>query len=541
MKTLDIPDLPDPQDVEIPDLVELVTVETSSGNRAVLYELQPKQYEAWKLTPLAQEPEDLLEGNYHKHIGYGGAAGGGKSYLARAVAVHACIKWPGINAVIIRQTLDEVKKNHIKPFWQEVPKNGLRDGTQLYDWNGEERCATFKNGSSLYFDYLKEDGDELRYQGNEYDVIIFEESTHYAFEQVRYLTGERMRATQPYSFPFAMYPSNPGNQGHQWYKRLFIEEDYDPELNEDPDDYAFLQSYVWDNKVLLKKDPTYIDKLLTLPEPLRSWRLAGDWDAGEGLALPMIDKSKHLVDSFKPPSHWRRWSSFDWGYAHPWSFGFYVKNEDGRVFKVCTITGRRQLPDEIAATIKSRLFKLGYSLDDIGVTAAGHDCWNKQKARGENTPTIAEQMMEEGITLVRANISRVSGLNNLRRWCSWKGMGPEGQDIQPMLQFMDEPGNRQAVRQLSSLPADPDNPEDALKQDADDYGHGGDDIYDETRYAMANREPPSRSDYTDAYMNPFDPDALRQEHERKMKGALPRSMRDRSSETPDHPEFGAYV
>jgi hypothetical protein len=37
------------------------------------------------------------------------------------------------------------------------------------------------------------------------------------------------------------------------------------------------------------------------------------------------------------------------------------------------------------------------------------------------------------------------------------------------------------------MPLDPDNPEDALKVDADAAGRGGDDYYDETRYGLMAR------------------------------------------------------
>lgn len=895
----------------LPEMYPLVSVQMEDGREALLYELQPKQKKAWEKTPLAQEPEDLEAGNYHKHIGYGGAAGGAKSHLARATAVHACLKWPGINALIIRRTKDEVKKNHIKPFWQEVPKDGLPDGTQLYDWNGQELCATFRNGSSLYFGYMKEEGDELQYQGNEFDVIVFEEATHYTFEQVRYLTGERMRATQPYSFPFALYPSNPGNQGHcvphgqvltprgwtpieqmevgdavytvdddgqmvesrveqthrehydgelvqvrargfamtctpnhrvakvggtrerpgrhhtlvpfedlpgqatvlrsvswqgepigtirpsavgrerrphdsypdqpdelegeaytallgwflaegytidrdrafgiaqapgetrdrlrelledicgfspywhehgatiyarnwwrhfrkfggcrdkyipqhvkrasqdelaalfealmagdghwqsedggtyyttserlaadveevalklgyqiytsqrqrenrdhvtyqvhihrtvsggtelltghhrydvdteterasdiqrvpyrgpvycigvpdthsfvikqdgavwvsgnSWYKRLFIDGNFDPELNEDPDDYAFVQSYVWDNQVLLLRDPEYIEKkLLTLPEPLRSWRLWGDWDAGEGLALTMLDKPVHIVDQFKVPTHWPMWGGFDWGYAHPWAFGLYAASEDRRVYKVFSISGRRMLPKEIARAIKSKIIEAGYgrvlrsnyySAFDTGrlnkqgfissgrlIIHAGHDCWNQVRARGEDTPTIAEQFNDHDLILTRANVDRIQGLNNLRHHLAWESRGPEGQDIEPYLLFMDEPGNRACFKQLSSIPSDPDRPEDALKQDADEYGHGGDDYYDETRYALASRPTPAPTEWIESDIEPWSEDTIQQEAERKRKGNLPRSMQKGRDSRPVHPEFGS--
>jgi hypothetical protein len=59
-------------------------------------------------------------------------------------------------------------------------------------------------------------------------------------------------------------------------------------------------------------------------------------------------------------------------------------------------------------------------VDDLNYIDAGHDCWAEMKARGEDTPTIAEQMQPFGIYLRPANISRKAGLNNLRNYVAWR-------------------------------------------------------------------------------------------------------------------------
>lgn len=529
----------DSSQVEIPDLHEVVSLKLEGdhqGKKLVLYELQPKQYQALQRTPLMRRRGDAGP----THIGYGGAAGGGKSFLSRVVAVKACIDWPGCNVLVLRRTKGEVKTNHVKHFRREVPEV-LPDGRRLYDWNGSQfaGCATFANESDLYFGFMKEEGDETKYQGLEFDVIVFEEATHYLEGQVRYLTGERMRATTNRSTPFALYPSNPGNRGHQWYKRLFIERDYREEENENPEDYTFIQSYVWDNYILLKRDPAYIRKLATLPEPLRSWRLFGDWDAGLGLAVPQIDRRVHLVDPFNVPDHWPKFGAFDWGYNHPFSFGVYTVSEDKRVYKIATITGRRKLPADICTYVRGSMSKWGLKPEDLSPVWAGHDCWHQHRSRGESGPTIAETMQSNGFRLVRARNykERVIGLNNLRKYLAWEGVGPKGQNMTPYLLFFDNDGNRACVRQIANMPTDPDNPEDALKQDADETGRGGDDMYDETRYAAASRPPPAKDQWEEQSVDAWSEEAIKAEAERKKTGNLPAQFRDDGP--PLHREFGA--
>lgn len=512
-------------------MIPVVQFELQDGAMYPVYELQQKQWEAYCLTPLVV-PRGA---KYPRHIGYGGAAGGGKSHLARAVATSVAFQWPGSTCLILRRTKDEVIQNHVNKFRSEVPDR-TPDGQQLYSYNGEQMCVTFVNGSRIFFGFLRDFEDVRRYQGNEYDAIIFEEATHYGFQEVRWLTGNRNRATTDASRPFCMYPSNPGSKGHHWYKRLFIERNYHDEYMEDADDYAFVQAKVSDNKILLDRDPEYLRQLSSLPEPYRSWLRDGDWDAGLGLALPMIRREKHLVKPFRVPSNWFTWGAFDWGFSHPFSFGYYAANEDGRVWKIDTITGRMLQPHEINTTIRSQMRENGYDLENLRYIACGLDVWADHKARGENVPTIAERLFEWGWKVVPANISRIAGLNNLRTYLSWENVFPDGTNDAPYLMFMDTPRNRECLTVLESLAVDEDNPEDAQKLDADQFGRGGDDMYDETRYAMASRPQPARTRWEEPGFSAFSKDALRREAEQQRIGHA-NSHRQRAQDVL-HPEFG---
>jgi len=131
------------------------------------------------------------------------------------------------------------------------------------------------------------------------------------------------------------------------------------------------------------------------------------------------------------------------------------------------------------------------------------------RARGEWTPSIAEQMAANGVRLQRANISRRAGLNNLRAY-----LHVDVRTQAPRFRMMDTPGNRRLYDCLASMVLDPDDSEDVLKVDATDGGAGGDDAYDTLRYGLAARplegapapEPPFRA---------FSPEALQAEVEQK--------------------------
>lgn len=201
---------------------------------------------------------------------------------------------------------------------------------------------------------------------------------------------------------------------------------------------------------------------------------------GVGLALPQMDKDRHLVPLQAAPAHWERFGAFDWGYQHPWCFGDFRANREGDVLLVDTLWGRLDYPDAIADKI-IKVFGI-----DFSYIVGGHDLWNDVKARGENTPTIAETLWTRQLALIKANISRVTGLTNLGLYTQWKATETAKERV-PRFRMCDTEGNRRLFAQLQAMQLDPKNPEDAQKVDADAAGRGGDDGYDMVRYALNSR------------------------------------------------------
>jgi hypothetical protein len=204
--------------------------------------------------------------------------------------------------------------------------------------------------------------------------------------------------------------------------------------------------------------------------------------AGIGLALSEVSADKHIVSRFPIPDYWTHFGAFDWGYNHPWAFGWFAVDTDSNIYLVDTIWGREEQPDRIANKVRSTV-----PLDRLKYIHAGHDCWEDRKARGENVPTLAEQFYRHGWKrLAKANISRVSGLNNLREYVHWQATETEPERT-PRFRMFDTDGNRRVLAQLQAMQIDPKDLEDALKMDADQAGRGGDDGYDMVRYGLASR------------------------------------------------------
>ena len=119
-----------------------------------------------------------------KHCGYGGARGGGKSWVIRIKAgllanrYGAPNEWSeGIKICIVRRTLVDVRNNHIIPM-----RNLLRG---LAKFNQAERTFYFANGATIHFEYYDNDNDAEHFQGVEYDVIFIDEATQMKEEWLR--------------------------------------------------------------------------------------------------------------------------------------------------------------------------------------------------------------------------------------------------------------------------------------------------------------------------------------------------------------------
>lgn len=204
-------------------------------------------------------------------------------------------------------------------------------------------------------------------------------------------------------------------------------------------------------------------------------------ETGVGLALPGLSEKTHVVPAFPVPGHWSRFAAFDWAFYHLWVVGLYCVDEDGKVYKIDTIYGRLDLPEQIDAKARAG----GLNVRSTSVFA-GPDIWQARvKTKTEFLgPTIAEELNRLGWRLIPAANARVMGLNNLRRYTY---IDPARQDVPPRFQFMDTPGNQACLAQMKRMTLDPKDPEDVLKVDADSAGRGGDDMYDETRYGLMSR------------------------------------------------------
>lgn len=304
--------------------------------------------------PTPSPKQELFLIDEHRHVGFGGARGGGKSFAVRLKATILCLMYAGIKVMIVRRTYPELLANHVKPL-KELLKVGTED--EIAKYNTANKEMKFLNGSEILFRYCDAEKDVDRYQGTEVDILFLDEATQLSEEQIKKLCA-CVRGTN--SFPKrTYYTMNPGGKSHGYIKRLFIDKNY--ESGEYPEDYSFIQSLVTDNKALMENDPEYIKQLEALPPKLRKAWLEGRWDVFEGAffeefrATPepqscyeagiteeeaLIEhRWTHVIKPFNIPKDWKIYRSYDWGYGKPFSCGWWAVDYDGCAYRILELYG----------------------------------------------------------------------------------------------------------------------------------------------------------------------------------------------------------
>lgn len=264
-------------------------------------------------------PQTMAYNSNADVIGFGGAAGGGKTDLSigKTLMQH-------YETLFLRR-----EATQLKGVLRRLEKMlGGRDG-----YNGQDKRWS-KAGPrevDIEFGSCPNPGDETKHQGNPHDLVVFDEATNFLESQVNFLLGwnrstregvhcQALLTFNPPTTPegrwiiafFApwldakhpQYPTPPGelrycvtvpdaqgNFRYEWVNDAtpcvivdgtivydFDPKDYTPEDIVIPQSRTFIPSKISDNPYLLNSG--YLRQLQAMPEPLRSQMLYGDFGAG---------------------------------------------------------------------------------------------------------------------------------------------------------------------------------------------------------------------------------------------------------------------
>jgi hypothetical protein len=245
-------------------------------------------------------PQQLAYNSTADIIGFGGAAGGGKTDLAcgKALTQHRKVGIFRVNGTELTGVLDRLTE-----------LIGSRDG-----YNGKDNIWRVLRADSVPLQIelgsFPNLGDEKKYQGRPHDLLVFDEAANMRELQVRFLLGwlrtttpgQRCQALLTFNPPttaegrwiigfFAPWLDpkhpNPAMPGELRYFATLDGKDVevasgDPITHKGetirPLSRTFIPSRVSDNPYLMGTG--YMATLQSLPEPLRSQMLNGDFQAG---------------------------------------------------------------------------------------------------------------------------------------------------------------------------------------------------------------------------------------------------------------------
>lgn len=332
-----------------------------------------------------------------RYIAYGGARGGGKSWAVQRKAYLLAQHYPGIQIIIIRRTLPEVRENHI------IPLQKLLHNHPGIKYNTDDRAFNFDNGSRIRFGYCDAEADTLQYQGQNIDIVFIDEATQITEKQFHDLRSANRSSAK--GMPARMYLTcNPGGVGHTWVKRLFIDRQY--KESEDPEEYVFIPARVYDNKVLMENDPGYEKLLRSLPENQRRAWLDGDWNVFEGRYFMDFSNDLHVIEPFVIPKHWRVYRTLDYGLDMLACYWIAVDDQmNGYVFREC-------YKSDLIVYDAARQILVNTD-EPVTMTLAPPDMWNRRQETGKS---VADLFMTYGIPMVRTSNNREAGWMAVHEW-----------------------------------------------------------------------------------------------------------------------------
>jgi predicted phage terminase large subunit-like protein len=195
-------------------------------------------------------------------VGYGGAAGGGKS-VALLMAALQYAETPGYNALLIRRTFADLNlPDALIPLsHQWLTRTDAR-------WNGQDHKWTFPSGATLTFGYCESANDVYRYQGAALAYVGWDELTQFPESPYRYLFS-RLRKRHDLPVPLRVRAGfNPGGIGHDWVKARFIDGQTESR--------RFIPAKLEDNPHLDREE---YERSLDLLDPVTKAQLRhSDWD-----------------------------------------------------------------------------------------------------------------------------------------------------------------------------------------------------------------------------------------------------------------------
>jgi hypothetical protein len=448
---------------------------------------------------------------------YGGAVGGGKSFLLRIASIIWASTIPNLQVYLLRRLYPDLIGTHMegvhgyKALLQSWQKAGL------VELVAHEIRFLF-NGSKIYLRHCKDEDDKYSFLSTDIHVLLIDELTTFSSSIYKFLRS-RVRATglnlpkkfllpkklwtipdkEEYFFPRILTASNPCGIGHAFAKKLFLDNHEESQMWRTTEDEGgmlrqFIRATTSDNPYLLRDDPGYVNRIKGLGSPsLVHAYLNGDWNQIQGAFLPELGL-KHQIHPITIKRHWTKIRAFDWGYATPFSVVWIaIASEDT---EAQTILGDKfTIPRGAAVVYRTWLgekdINVGLRLTEREIAKGilerekedeniSFGVADTQIFESDTGPSRAEIFASSGVYFFKADKRRVNGWQELRARLV-------GDNDIPMLYIFKS--CVRLIENLSSLQHQEKDPEDC-------FGEGDHDC-DALRYGLMTRPTTAKEDIID--------------------------------------------
>jgi PBSX family phage terminase large subunit len=210
---------------------------------------------------------------------YGGAAGGGKSYLGCLFLIISCLKYKETRWLMGRSKLTSLKQSTLKTFFEVAKSLGLKEN-EHFTYNQQSNFIRFENGSEIIlkdlFTYPSDPNfDSL---GSIEIAGAFIDEANQVSEKAKNIVMSRIRhKLDEYNITPKMFMSCNPNKG--WIYNDYYKADRDNKIQPHR---AFIQAKVTDNNYISKH---YISNLEKLDEISKKRLLYGEWEYSDSTSI----------------------------------------------------------------------------------------------------------------------------------------------------------------------------------------------------------------------------------------------------------------
>jgi hypothetical protein len=329
----------------------------------------------------SRDPEVCLEG----------PAGTGKSVAILWKIHRAAQKYPGMRALIVRQTRESLTQSalvtwetHVlSPAWRRrIAEGAQRRVRQSY---------AYPNGSEVVVGGLDKPSKVM---STEYDLIYVNEARETSEGAYEDLSSRLRNGRMPYQQMLS--DTNPDAPTH-WIKARARAGNLELWPTRHEDNPRYFSGGVW-----TPEGAKYLARLERLTG-VRFLRLRkGIWAGAEGQIYDEWDEAIHLIDPFPIPPEWPKFRSIDFGFTNPFVCQWWAADGDCRLhlYRECYAPGR------IVGDWAGDINRLSEG-ERIEWTVADHDAEDRATLDAAGIRTLpAHKAVQPGIEAVQKRLRR---------------------------------------------------------------------------------------------------------------------------------------